>query len=678
MAGVWNRLGKMLVADGVVTQEALERALQAQALHGGRLGTNLVDLDLLGIEEVATYLSLQLGVPPVGPTDLSVALPEVVSLLAPEHCARHKVVPLACNGRLLKLAMLDPRDQATQNEIGLLTQTRVIPYVAPELLLLQALEKRYGIRRERRFLRAPQQGDLPQEAVPAPDKKPDLPEPPRRRSAISLLLPATDLPPAAEQPVGLAEELDLEDEDEYIDSDVTTQWSRPTADLLDLDAALSSLRRVADREAVVNHLIRCFHGGTTCVLFMLRGPLAVANLASETALSREELENLILPTSTPSLIEQALGTGAVVRGFAGSDPLQQVIARHLGWPDPGEVCVAPVKHEGQVINLLCVQTPARVGFSDEFPAELGRLCDEAGQSYGRLVKTHVQSPDEELIPIEAEEPPEPVPEPERPTLYDTRFFVTGLAFTRSTTSVWRAVDTSAQKIVAIHVALPGVLEIDEVQQLTQEALELQKLSHPSLPKHLGAGITEQGHAYVVTEWLDGVDLRAKLEADPVPPRADVASVVSGVCGVLEQAHGAGVFHRHITPENVMLAGPRRQIKLTGFGFVRDPTLHAPASPAPEEDRLYGAKHYRAPEVTAGQRGAAPADVYAVGVIAFEMLVGRRPRGPVEPIDLATLPSTARKLLTQTLSPEPENRPAVVTLGKKLASALRGPAQAKIP
>lgn len=659
-----NKLGQMLVADGVVSQEDLERALQAQVLYGGRLGTNLIDLELLGIEEIAVYLSMQLGVPAVSPTDLSVAVPEVVNLLAPEHCAQYRVVPLACNGRLLKLAMLDPRDRVAQEEVGLLTQTRVVPYVAPELLLLQALEKRYGVRREKRFLRAPQQVT----PRPEPRGEPDLPDLPRRRHAISELLSLEELgieiPRPAEQPVAVLAEAPEEDE-EYIESDTTAEWSRPTADLLDLDSALSSLLRVRDREALVNHLVRCFHAGSTCVLFVVRGPLAVANVASETALSHEELENLVLPTTTPSLLEQALSTGTAVRGVASGDPLQQLIASHLGWPTPGEACVAPVMHAGQAINLLCVQTPSGVRFPDGFSGELGRLCGQAGESYGRLVKSHTQ---DRLIPIEIEEPAgTQLGEPVRPTLYDTRFFVTGLAFTHAVTSVWRAIDTSTQKIVSIHVALPGLLGIDEVQQLTREALELQKLSHPNLPRHLGAGITEQGHAYVVTEWLDGVDLRTRLVADPVPPRSDAAAVVAGLCGALAEAHHHGIFHRGVTPESVMLVGPdRRQIKLTGFGFVRDPTLHPPS---PGEERLYGAPGYRAPEVTAGHRGAGPADVYAVGVIAHEMLVGNTPRGTIGPGDLAALPPAARDPILRALSPDPETRPPADELGRELPRAL---------
>jgi hypothetical protein len=673
MTGAWRRLGKLLIADRVVNQRELDRALKAQALYGGRLGTNLVDLELLSIEEVAMYLSVQLGVAPVAPTDLSVAVPEVVNLLTPEQCLQHKVVPLACDGKLLKLAMLDPRDQVAVTEIGLMTKTRVVPFVAPELLLLQALEKRYGIRRDKRFLRAPQDADLPEAGLDL-DLGSNLPPTPRRQPAITAL-EEIELPPqlAAEPTAEPAERdedyIDYDETDQYVDSDVTNPWARPTADVLDLASALASLNRVRDRAALVNHLVRCFHAGSTCVLFMVRGPLAVAQVASETSVSHEEVESLILPVNTPSLLEQALSTKMAVRAVARNDPLQQVISRHLGWPDPGEACVAPVLHDGRVINLLCVQTSSGEVFADGFSSELGRLCDQAGKSYDRLVRSHTHPSEEELTPYEEdldEQSTMPGVKVERPTLYDTRFFVTGLAFTRYTVAIWRAVDTSTQKIVALHVAQPGALRTEEIQRLTQEALTLQTLSHPGLPRHLGAGISEQGHAYVVTEWLDGVSLHTVLVADPVPPRADVASVLSGVCGTLEATHRHKICHRDVNPETIMLVGPNhRHVKLAAFGFVRDPPLGSP-----EEDQFYGSPRYRAPEVTAGRPAGPAADVYAVGVLAFEMLVGRPPTSTSE-LELARVPDAVRGPISWALSPKPEDRPEVGTLGDMLSRALRG-------
>jgi len=182
-----QRLGAILVREGVITPLQRDQALEAQILSGGRLGTNLVDMKLLTVDQVGRYLSQQHGLPLVNHKDLYRVPDQVVKLVPKAQCARYKVFPFKIADKILHLAMLDPNDLVAIDELNFLLGLRVQPYVVPQLRLLQVLEKRHGFMRERRFLRVPDEGEGRQPSATGPF-------PPAAR--ISTLMPA--LPSAAE------------------------------------------------------------------------------------------------------------------------------------------------------------------------------------------------------------------------------------------------------------------------------------------------------------------------------------------------------------------------------------------------------------------------------------------------------------------------------------------------
>jgi hypothetical protein len=650
MAELQRKLGELMAEHGEIAAIDIEKTLASQAIHGGRFGTNLVDLGLVDLEQVGFYLALQLGVPMIHGEELLDAPPEVLEILTGRQCASYSVFPVALEGATLKLAMLDPHNEVAQRELSLLTRMRVVPGVTPELVLVRALEKRYGITRDKRFLRAPSEG----ETVHAETATSSAPQP-VRKPAISLIMPMVseemegelqlDAPPPVEQ-----------EEEEYIDSDVTGRWTRPEVGVNDLEATIVALQQTHDREAVAKHLVDALRSGCGgCVVFTVRGTMGVAQAANRTMLGHDELEQLALSLTSSSLLEQAYNTRMAIRAWAGNDPMQQVIADHLGWPDPGEACVAPITHQGQVVHLLCVQTEPRARFSEAFVKEIGQLCDATEAAIDRLVRSHIESSATlpaltELMAIrEAGGTPQ---------LSDSRYSITGRAGKRSVAEVWRAVDATDRRVVALHVMPADALDEDQISGLADEVALLQQLSHPGLPELLGAGLTRGGRPYVVMEWLEAMDLRTHLELDPVPPRAEVASIVQQICEVLDLVHGKGVVHRNLEPENVLLTGAEhKQVKLVNFSAAS-----APVSAG-----------YLAPELSMGMTAGPAADVYALAAICYEMLVGSSPQGQLDPrslaADLASLPSRATKVVTSGLSTDPRSRPKPRELGHELAHAL---------
>jgi len=181
-----ERLGVILVREGLITPEQRDQALESQILSGGRFGTNLVDMKLLTVDRLGHYLSVQHGLPVASYEDL-ISVPEEVAQRVPKaHCARYKVFPLAIDSKVLHLAMLDPDDLVAIDELTFLLGLRIQPYVAPQLRLLQVLEKRHGFMRERRFLRIP---DEEKTGGGTPVKV----ESETRRPRISALVPAVSV-----------------------------------------------------------------------------------------------------------------------------------------------------------------------------------------------------------------------------------------------------------------------------------------------------------------------------------------------------------------------------------------------------------------------------------------------------------------------------------------------------
>lgn len=144
------RLGDLLLKYQLINEQQLEQALRAQAVSGGKLGTNLVELGFIAETALSHFLSVQLGLPAVSPSKLEKIPPEVIAVLPLEVAKKHRVVPLSADKRVLELAMADPTDLAIIDEVSFLTGHRVRPKVAPEVLIGYALELYYGIPRQPR------------------------------------------------------------------------------------------------------------------------------------------------------------------------------------------------------------------------------------------------------------------------------------------------------------------------------------------------------------------------------------------------------------------------------------------------------------------------------------------------------------------------------------------------
>ena len=150
-----TRLGEMLIEAGRLTPAQLEEALKSRDIFGGRLGTNLIELGYIEEDELAAFLGKKTGVPCVKSEELMSVPPEIIELIPRELAENYRIIPLGLERKRLKklnIAMIDPSDLPLIDEISFVTGYFIMPMIAPELRMVLALEKHYGIKPDTRFV----------------------------------------------------------------------------------------------------------------------------------------------------------------------------------------------------------------------------------------------------------------------------------------------------------------------------------------------------------------------------------------------------------------------------------------------------------------------------------------------------------------------------------------------
>lgn len=198
-------------------------------------------------------------------------------------------------------------------------------------------------------------------------------------------------------------------------------------------------------------------------------------------------------------------------------------------------------------------------------------------------------------------------------------------------SVYLGCQLAVDRLVAVkllHKFLQAREDFRERFEL--EAKALAKLSHPNCLTIFDFGYDAGLESfYMVVEYVDGDDLASRMhEALPVHEAAGIGFQISEA---LQHAHAQGILHRDLKPENVMLSGPTRSmVKVLDFGLAK--LFDAESAPAPQRRKqltkageIFGTPAYMSPEQCQGSRNLTPAaDLYALGVILFEMLEGYMP------------------------------------------------------
>jgi serine/threonine-protein kinase len=186
-------------------------------------------------------------------------------------------------------------------------------------------------------------------------------------------------------------------------------------------------------------------------------------------------------------------------------------------------------------------------------------------------------------------------------------------------AVYRAFDPALQRRVAVKVLLPEIeRDAAMAERFLREARTAAALQHPHVVAIHAVRAGEAGRA-IVMQFVDGRSLDAVLAERPRLPLLVASVILSQVASALQHAHERGVVHRDVKPANVLLDADGRAI-VTDFGIAR----REGTTRITDDGMVVGTIAYMAPEVISGGDATAAADQYALGVMAFELLGGRRP------------------------------------------------------
>ncbi|MGZ5395809.1 MAG: protein kinase domain-containing protein, partial [Mycobacterium sp.] len=205
------------------------------------------------------------------------------------------------------------------------------------------------------------------------------------------------------------------------------------------------------------------------------------------------------------------------------------------------------------------------------------------------------------------------------TVLDGRYRVDTMIATGGMSSVYRGLDLRLDRPVALKVMESRYAGDQQfLARFQREARAVARLSDPGLVAVYDQGI-EGRHPFLVMELVEGGTLRELLrERGPMPPHA-VAAVLAPVLGGLAVAHAAGLVHRDIKPENVLISDSG-EVKIADFGLVRAVAEARITSTSV----ILGTAAYLSPEQVSTGDADPRSDVYAVGILAYELLTGVTP------------------------------------------------------
>ena len=215
-------------------------------------------------------------------------------------------------------------------------------------------------------------------------------------------------------------------------------------------------------------------------------------------------------------------------------------------------------------------------------------------------------------------------------LLDGRYAVEARLAHGGMSTVYVATDTRLGRRVAVKVMQPALAEDPEfVARFNREARAAARLSHPDVVAVYDQG-ADDGHVFLVMEYVPGSTLRDVIRGKGRLSPGEAVAVMDHVLAALGAAHAAGLVHRDVKPENVLVT-PDGRVKVTDFGLAR---AVAGSSVTGDSGMMFGTASYVAPEQVSGGVADVRSDVYSAGVLLFELLTGVVPFSGDSPVAVA--------------------------------------------
>ncbi|WP_267618138.1 serine/threonine-protein kinase [Gordonia bronchialis] len=263
-----------------------------------------------------------------------------------------------------------------------------------------------------------------------------------------------------------------------------------------------------------------------------------------------------------------------------------------------------------------------------------------------------------------------------PELFDNRYEILEEIGSGGMGLILKAYDTQLDRVVALKVIREDLDDNSSRLRFIREAKIATELNHPNIVNVSALGITQDHRAYLVMDYVDGMDLRMAIHSGLTKNDFWKTRVLTDIASALHYAHSIGVVHRDIKPANILISSQDGKAQLADFGIAL-----AVGSPRYTNAReVVASLQYASPEQLSAKALARTSDIYSLGVVAYELFSGRPPfsgdvktsyheRINMEIVPLPrSVPEAARSLIMRALQPDPALRPQTAA---SFADGLKG-------
>jgi serine/threonine protein kinase len=222
---------------------------------------------------------------------------------------------------------------------------------------------------------------------------------------------------------------------------------------------------------------------------------------------------------------------------------------------------------------------------------------------------------------------EPTTDPSVGSVMAGKYRIDGVIGRGGMGAVYRATHVMLNKTVAVKTIKPDLIGSPEMaHRFQREARAATSLEHPNIVAVYDLGQAEDGALYIAMEFVNGLNLKDAIRGSGPMPAARIARLLTQVASALARAHRSQIVHRDLKPQNLMIAvdaSGHEHIKLLDFGIAKS-LQEGTTTQLTASGYSLGTPHYMAPEQAVGEEVDGRADIYALGVILYEMLVGDVP------------------------------------------------------